>query len=85
VTLTIGLGFSASIQQFPAVSGIIKVLGSLYVLWIAWKMLSAGVLQDSTDAKPANFWDGCVLLLLNPKAYILITLIFTQFLVGRGR
>ncbi|MGR3546870.1 MAG: LysE family transporter, partial [Roseovarius sp.] len=31
-------------------------------------------------ARPASFRDGAVLLLLNPKAYVIIALMFTQFL-----
>lgn len=31
------------------------------------------------DARPASAVDGVVLLLLNPKAYLIIALMFTQF------
>jgi threonine/homoserine/homoserine lactone efflux protein len=32
------------------------------------------------EARPAGFMDGVVLLVLNPKAYVIIALMFTQFL-----
>jgi len=35
-------------------------------------------------AGPATFLDGAVLLLLNPKAYVIIALMFTQFLPEAG-
>lgn len=80
VTAAIGFGSFAALERFPQVFLILKVAGSLYVFWIAWKMLSAGVLEGGEDAKPATFLDGAILLVLNPKAYVIIALMFTQFL-----
>lgn len=80
VTAIIGFGFLTAIEQFPQLFTILKIAGSLYVLWIAWKMLKAGTLQGAEEAKPATFMDGTILLLLNPKAYVIIALMFTQFL-----
>jgi len=80
VTAAVGFGFLAAIERFPQLFTFLKVAGSLYVLWIAWKMLSAGALKCVGDAKPATFLDGVILLLLNPKAYVIIALMFTQFL-----
>ncbi|MEJ2518265.1 MAG: hypothetical protein P8Y82_09930 [Methyloceanibacter sp.] len=34
----------------------------------------------SHAARPAGFLDGVVLLVLNPKAHVIIALMFTQFL-----
>ncbi len=80
VTIAIGLGFAAVIQQYPELFSIIKVLGSLYVLWLAWKILRSGVLNNSQEPRVANFKDGVILLLLNPKAYLIIAAMFAQFL-----
>lgn len=80
VTAAIGFGFLAAIERYPQLFTFLKVAGSLYVLWMAWKMLKAGTLKGEEDARPATFVDGVILLLLNPKAYVIITLMFTQFL-----
>lgn len=79
VTFALGLGFSTVIAMVPNVLAFIQVAGSLYVMWLAWKLWQAGRLK-STDAKPVGFWDGCILLVLNPKAYVLIALMFSQFM-----
>ena len=50
------------------------------MIWLAWKTIRAGMLKGSEDAKPASFTAGALLLVLNPKAYIIIALMFTQFL-----
>lgn len=80
VTAAIGFGFLAATEKFPQLFTFLKIAGTLYVLWIAWKMLRAGTLKDEEDAKPATFLDGVILFLLNPKAYVIIALMFTQFL-----
>lgn len=80
VTATIGLGFMAALDEFPQVFVILKISGSLYVFWIAWKLFKTGTLEGHETAKPATFIDGAILLVLNPKAYVIIALMFTQFL-----
>jgi len=80
VTVAIGLGFAAVIHKYPGIFSTIKVLGSLYVLWLAWKLLRSGILRSQQEPKSANFWDGVVLLVLNPKAYFIIAAMFAQFL-----
>ena len=80
VTVGIGLGFAAVIHEYPGVFSIIKVLGSGYVLWLAWKLMRCGMLKTDREPSVANFRDGAVLLILNPKAYFIIAAMFAQFL-----
>lgn len=80
VTLMIGLGFAVAMYKYPAVLTVIKITGSLYVLWLAWKLLRSGMLKSGQDPTSAGFWDGVILLILNPKAYFIIAAMFAQFL-----
>ena len=80
VNVLIGLGFVAALEQFPQVFTVLKIFGSIYVLWLAWKLFRAGVLDSTEEAKPVHFWDGVVLMVLNPKAYVVIAVMFSQFL-----
>jgi len=50
------------------------------VLYLAWKFFRAGMMRDAGEARPAGFMEGGLLLVLNPKAYVIIALMFTQFL-----
>ena len=79
VTFLIGLGFSSALAAAPQAFDAIRIAGSLYVLWLAWKLGTAGR-AGHQEAKAASFWDGAVLLILNPKAYVIIALMFSQFL-----
>ncbi len=78
VTLAVGAGFLAVFAQYPLVFTSIRIAGALYVLWLAWGLFNAGPMAAGA-ARVAGFWDGVVLLLLNPKAYVLMGLMYSQF------
>lgn len=80
VTAIIGFGFMTAMDTYPKVFAALKIAGALYVLWLAWKMFRSGKLEGEETAQGASFMDGVVLLLLNPKGYVIIALMFTQFL-----
>lgn len=77
-TLPIGLGFGAVTAWVPAVMGPMRVAGAVYVIWLAWKLAGARAAGQAAP-RPAGFRDGVMLLVLNPKAYLIIALMFTQF------
>ena len=80
VTAAIGLGFASFADAAPIIFEVIRYAGAAYVFWLAWLFLQAGTADAAADARKATFLDGAVLLLLNPKAYVIIALMFTQFL-----
>lgn len=80
VTVLIGLGFAQAADLSPALFLAIKYAGSAYVLWLAIGLMRAGRLDHQAEARPADFVDGAVLLVLNPKAYVIIAAMFTQFI-----
>lgn len=80
VTAAIGLGFSAVAGWNAMVFDVLRYGGAAYVLWLAAMFLRAGATTESTSARPATALDGAILLVLNPKAYVIIALMFTQFL-----
>ena len=79
MTIGIGLGFGYLINLFPSFFIWIKYAGSLYVLYLAWTLIRAGAFEGESQPRVASFWDGAVLLVLNPKAYVIIALIYSQF------
>lgn len=80
VTIACGLGFASVMTRSPLVFEIIRWLGSGYVLLLAYRFLRAGTQDSSSTAKPISFADGVALMVLNPKAYVIIMLMFSQFL-----
>jgi threonine/homoserine/homoserine lactone efflux protein len=84
VTLAIGLGFTSLASLSPVLFDILKYAGAAYVFWLAWGFLRAGGIHGEADARSATALDGAILLVLNPKAYLIIALMFTQFLPTAG-
>ncbi len=80
VTFAIGFSFAEAFMRFPALFALMNYAGSAYMLWLALTFLRAGTTKDTVEARPARFRDGVILLVLNPKAYVIIGLMFTQFL-----
>lgn len=80
VTAAIGAGFAVIATATNAIWPVIQAAGGAYVVWLGYKLgrSSTGV---TTTARPAaSLWDGVVLLLLNPKAYLIIAVMFANFL-----
>ncbi len=84
VTAAIGFGFMAALERLPGLFLAIKWAGSAYVFYLAWKLFRAGAVETAGEARPAAFVDGVVLLVLNPKAYVIMALMFSQFLNSSG-
>ena len=79
VTLMIGLGFGWFAKASPIILNIMRYAGAAYMLFLAWRLVNAGAHHGKSDAITATFWDGVILLILNPKAYVIIALMFSQF------
>lgn len=82
VTCAIGLGFHEAATVHPRLAGAIRLIGSTYVLWLAISFLRAGSAAATDTPAPVHipgFNAGAVLLLFNPKAYVIIALMFSQF------
>lgn len=80
VTAAVGLGFSGLARLSPILFELLRYGGATYVLWLAWGLLRAGATTRTAEPRQASMLDGAILLLLNPKAYLIIALMFTQFL-----
>ncbi|CAM4078267.1 LysE family translocator [Vibrio neonatus] len=74
MVVAIGLGLGSLFQWFPTLHDIIKVLGIVYLLYLAWKIASAETDSLSGEkAKPFTFLQGALFQWVNPKAWIMGT------------
>ena len=79
VTFTIGYGFSEIVISYPNLLQYIGYAGNLYVLYLAWIFFNTAKVNENEYSKEIGFFDGVILLILNPKAYIIIFTMFSQF------
>lgn len=74
ILLLVAFGVGGMILVYPPLHFILKILGSLYLLWLAWKVATAAYEKLETDAapaKPIRFYQGWLLQFLNPKAWLM--------------
>ncbi|CCP04692.1 Putative RhtB family transporter [Erwinia amylovora Ea644] len=72
--LMVAFGVGGLILLYPSLHLFFKVAGSVYLLWLAWKIGSADYEKLDTDKTPAArmpFWQGGLLQLINPKAWLM--------------
>jgi len=69
----VALGLGAIFERWPEFQTALKVLGSLYLLWLAWKIASAPAPSRVRDenARPMTLWQAAAFQFANPKAWIM--------------
>ncbi len=75
------LGLASLFSALPQLRLICQLLGAAYILYIAYKIVSAGSITNKAAQVAPGFRDGFILNLLNPKAYAAFLAIFSQFLL----
>ena len=80
-----GLGLGAMVLGVPALRWALKVAGIGYMLWLAWRVASAGQLAE-VDARRLNvtFWQGVGLQFVNIKAWMLALTLTAGWVVNGG-
>jgi threonine/homoserine/homoserine lactone efflux protein len=80
IAVASGMGLNAIFLANPAVYEILRYAGMCYILYLAWKFLRARPsISDSADGE-YRVTDGMLLTALNPKFYLVVTVLFSQFL-----
>jgi len=69
--LLMGLGLGAVFIQFPILQNILKVVGSAYLLWLAWKMLGNSVAATTNTPTPLTMLQAATFQYVNPKAWVM--------------
>lgn len=63
-------GLASLLLAAPSLQLAMKLAGSAYLVWLAWKIGRGGPPAPKSDlAVPTRFWGGACLLLLNPKGW----------------
>jgi threonine/homoserine/homoserine lactone efflux protein len=67
-------GLGVVFTAVPALHVALKIVGALYMLWLAWKVANARSVGDQDDnnmAKPLTFLQGAAFQWVNPKAVVI--------------
>ncbi|MEG6507591.1 LysE family translocator [Methyloligella sp. 2.7D] len=67
----VGAGLGAAFAYEPRLQLAIKVGGTFYLLYLAWKLWRAAGLPEATASKPITFLQAAAFQFANPKAWVL--------------
>ena len=71
------------LEKIPAFEQVLRIVGALYILWLAWHTLRASYTFDEEEQKPLGFIQGFLLQVLNVKAIVYGLTIYSTFLADR--
>lgn len=72
MVMIVGLGFGAVFTQYAWIKSVLKWLGAIYMLYLAWRIAVSVVhVNDSARTAPLSFWEAATFQWVNPKAWIM--------------
>ena len=74
MTIFVGLGLGEFFKIYPFAFTILKIVGILYLLWLAWKIANSTpkFKENDEDSKPLKFMPIVLFQWINPKNWIKI-------------
>jgi len=86
--LLIGLGITAMLVASPAMFGILKIAGLIYLLWLGVQLIRSGLsvrqMALKADGATITLKDAWLANVLNPKAIIFYLTVVSQFAGQHG-
>ncbi|MCE8032221.1 MAG: LysE family translocator [Halomonas sp.] len=82
----IALGLGLIFERYPAVQMTLRVIGSAYLLYLAWKIATAPPpdLRHKGEGRPLSFWQAAAFQFANPKAWVMGLALMAGFLPQGG-
>ena len=86
LVISVGLGLGEVFKLFPWAYTLLRYVGATYLLYLAWKIATAGGMSDSTDerGKPMTFLAAAAFQWVNPKAWIMALGAITTYTPAEG-
>ena len=78
------LGLGKIFQIFPQLQSILKILCSLYLLYLSYKIIGSFGKIKEDDTRPLKFHEAALFQIINPKAWTISTMVASGFLPKDG-
>ncbi len=76
----VGMGLQTMFTVVPQLETILRYAGTVYLLWLAWKIANSGPVGESkAGAKPMGFWAATAFQWVNPKAWFMAISAITTY------
>ncbi|KFF49338.1 lysine exporter protein LysE/YggA [Gammaproteobacteria bacterium MFB021] len=84
--LSIALGLGTLFERYPLIQQSLKVVGAVYLLYLAWKIASAPPpnLAARDGARPLTTWQAAAFQFVNPKVWVMGIALVAGFLPHEG-
>jgi cysteine/O-acetylserine efflux protein len=82
VLLLCSLASRSLLEVFPSFEIVIRIVGALYILWLAWHTVQASYDFDEQNQRVMGFSRGFFLQLLNPKGILFGLTLYSTFLAS---
>lgn len=66
-----GLGLGAVILASDWLHQALKIVGALYLVWLAWQLARAGGIESMSKLRPMRFHEAALFQYVNPKAWMM--------------
>ena len=76
VLVAVATGITATLMAVPALRAVLLVLSAAYILWLAWRIATAGVGTGPRLGAAPSLAGGAMLGVANPKAWVAIAATF---------
>lgn len=77
----VGMGLQTMFAVMPQLETILRYVGTVYLLWLAWKIANSGPVGEgkAAGAKPMGFWAAAAFQWVNPKAWFMAISAITTY------
>ncbi len=83
MVIIVGLGMGVIFEQYPIALKILKIVGILYLFWMAYKIAtnSSTYSNDNSNSQPFTFIQSAGFQWVNPKAWIMAITSVSVFVI----
>ena len=78
------LGLGKIFQVFPEIQNILKILCSIYLIYLGYKIIGSFNKIKDNDSRPLEFYEAALFQIVNPKAWTISSMAASGFLSNDG-
>lgn len=90
LVIAVGIGLSKIIEEIPALTGGLRIVGALYLTYLAWKIANSGRpnpsyrsdMNASQASQPLSFLQAALFQWVNPKTWAMALVGISAYLPG---
>jgi threonine/homoserine/homoserine lactone efflux protein len=73
-------GLGALFSRWPMIQTVLQWAGAAYLLWLGWKLIGSGEINEGHAAQPVTFLQAAGFQFVNPKAWVMTLSAVSLFL-----